>query len=119
MTLKDRMTMLEEAEQQKNLLMNESEMRKEKLKSIQDRQKAKIGTKLSDVERAAKAKNMYLLQRSFDLIQEQDNRVKRANGVILATKCRAIRNAQIAEKEVSIKNKYNIFLIYLFSWLYM
>lgn len=32
---------------------------------------------------------------------EQDDRVKKANGVILAAKCRAIRNAQIAEKRVS------------------
>jgi hypothetical protein len=56
---------------------------------------------LLQVERAAKASTLYLLKRSFDLMQEQDNRVKRANGVILATKCRAIRNAQIAEKEVS------------------
>lgn len=30
---------------------------------------------------------------------EQDERVKEANGIILATKCRAIRNAQIAEKQ--------------------
>lgn len=110
MTLKDRMTMLDEAEQQKNKQMIESEMRKEKLKSVQDRQKPKINTKLSDVEREAKSKNMYILRRSFDLIQEQDNRVKRANGVILATKCRAIRNAQIAEKEVGIKKNRHTFV---------
>ncbi|RZC35120.1 Trichoplein domain containing protein [Asbolus verrucosus] len=99
-TLKDRMTMLEEAEQKKNQLQLESEQRKEMLRKAQASQKAKIGSKLSEVERQAKAKNLYLLQRSFDLLQEQDNRVKRANGVILATKCRAIRNAQIAEKEL-------------------
>lgn len=31
---------------------------------------------------------------------EQDERVKQANGIILATKCRAIRNAQIGEKKM-------------------
>ncbi|XP_068894939.1 cilia- and flagella-associated protein 45-like [Tenebrio molitor] len=99
-TLKDRMMMLDEAEQKKNKLQQESEKRKEFLQSVQAKQKAKLGTKLNDVERAAKASTLYLLKRSFDLMQEQDNRVKRANGVILATKCRAIRNAQIAEKEL-------------------
>lgn len=49
---------------------------------------------------AAKAKNEYLLQRAHELRQEQEDEVKKANGVILATKCRAIRNAQIAEKKV-------------------
>lgn len=93
--------MLDEAEQKKNQLQKESEQRKEFMQKVQAKQTAKVGTKLNDVEKAAKSKNLYLLKRSFDLIQEQDNRVKRANGVILATKCRAIRNAQIAEKEVS------------------
>ncbi|EFA06544.2 cilia- and flagella-associated protein 45 isoform X1 [Tribolium castaneum] len=99
-TLKDRMMMLDEAEQKKNALQRESEKRKEFLQKVQKKQTAKPGTTLSDVEREAKSRNMYLLKRSFDLMQEQDNRVKRANGVILATKCRAIRNAQIAEKEL-------------------
>nr|XP_023016550.1 cilia- and flagella-associated protein 45-like [Leptinotarsa decemlineata] len=35
-----------------------------------------------------------------ELMIEQDDRVKVANGVILAAKCRAIRNAQIAEKKL-------------------
>lgn len=44
---------------------------------------------------------MYILKRSQELIIEQDERVKQANGIIFATKCRAIRNAQIAEKQVN------------------
>ncbi|KAJ8974467.1 hypothetical protein NQ317_005989 [Molorchus minor] len=53
-----------------------------------------------EVESEAAEKNLYLLKRSHELILEQDDRVKKANGVILATKCRAIRNAQIAEKKL-------------------
>lgn len=45
-------------------------------------------------------KNEYLLQRAKELRQEQEDEIKKANGIILATKCRAIRNAQIAEKRV-------------------
>lgn len=48
----------------------------------------------------AKQKNLYTLQRSFELQQEQEEEVKRATSVILATKCKAIRDAQIAEKTV-------------------
>lgn len=58
--------------------------------------------KTFQVEAAAKAKNEYLLKRANELRKEQEVDVKKANGVILATKCRAIRNAQIAEKRVSI-----------------
>ncbi|KAJ3648364.1 hypothetical protein Zmor_020174 [Zophobas morio] len=99
-TLKDRMMMLDEAEQKKNALLRESEKRKQQLQKVQAQQQSKVGSTLSEAERTAKSKSKYLLKRSFDLIQEQDNRVKRVNGVILATKCRAIRNAQIAEKEL-------------------
>lgn len=49
MTLKDRMMMLDEAEQKKNKLQQESEKRKEFLQSVQAKQKAKLGTKLNDV----------------------------------------------------------------------
>jgi hypothetical protein len=48
-TLKDRMMMLDEAEQKKNKLQQESEKRKEFLQSVQAKQKAKLGTKLNDV----------------------------------------------------------------------
>lgn len=52
------------------------------------------------MESEAAKKNLYLLRRSKELIIEQDERVKEANGIILATKCRAIRNAQIAERKL-------------------
>lgn len=48
----------------------------------------------------AQKNSEYLLERSHQLLNEQDDRVKAANCIILATKCRAIRNAQIKEKEV-------------------
>ncbi|KAJ8924075.1 hypothetical protein NQ315_006856 [Exocentrus adspersus] len=99
-TLQDRMAMLEEAERQKNALAMESAMRKENLLKAQKRQMAVLGSKLDTVESEAASKNLYLLKRSQDLIIEQDDRVKAANGVILAAKCRAIRNAQISEKKL-------------------
>lgn len=57
-----------------------------------------------------------LLNRSNDLIIEQDERVKAANSLILATKCRAIRFAQIAEKQVYCLGKtvYNLYKMFFF-----
>lgn len=44
---------------------------------------------------------MKILDRAFLAKQEQEEEVKRANRLILATKCHVIRDAQIAEKNVS------------------
>lgn len=57
---------------------------------------------LLKVEAEAKAKTEYLLKRAFDLKQEQEDEVKKANQLILASKCLAIRAAQVQEKEVSV-----------------
>lgn len=42
--------------------------------------------------------NLKLLDRAFLAKQEQEEEVKKANRIILATKCSIIRDAQIAEK---------------------
>lgn len=47
---------------------------------------------------------MYLLQRAFEMQQEQEDEIKNVNSIILASKCLAIREAQIAEKNVIFKN---------------
>ncbi|XP_050294792.1 cilia- and flagella-associated protein 45-like isoform X2 [Anthonomus grandis grandis] len=99
-TLEDKMRMIEEGEREKNKLVMESTLRKEQLLKTQKHTNNKPGSKLETVESEAAKKNLYLLRRSQELRIEQDERVKEANGIILATKCRAIRNAQIAEKKV-------------------
>ncbi|KAL1513274.1 hypothetical protein ABEB36_002701 [Hypothenemus hampei] len=99
-TLEERRKVLEEAEQQKNKLIMESEQRKEALLKMQKSTKNQPGSKLESIESEVAKKNLYLLRRSKELMIEQDERVRKANGIILATKCRAIRNAQIAEKKL-------------------
>lgn len=44
-----------------------------------------------------------MLQRARELRQEQEDEVKTLNGIILASKCLAIREAQIAEKKIIAK----------------
>ncbi|KAL3287327.1 hypothetical protein HHI36_001802 [Cryptolaemus montrouzieri] len=99
-TLEEKKAMIAEMEKTKQDEIHASEMRKEALSKAQIQQDPTIGSKLTTVEHDAKCKSEYLLQRSHELLNEQDDRVKAANCIILATKCRAIRNAQIMEKEL-------------------
>ncbi|CAG9830752.1 unnamed protein product [Diabrotica balteata] len=100
MTLNEKMQMIQDAEKQRNQIQQESLARKDWLMKTQKTQKALPGTKLEAVESEATQKNLYLVKRSEELMIEQDDKVKQANKIILATKCRAIRNAQIAEKKL-------------------
>lgn len=115
--------MMEKAQQEKLKLQEESQKRKEALTKAQQHQATKQGSKLGKVhisrlncrvakhsgcaffllkvEDDATEKNLYLLQRAYDLRQEQEEEVKNVNSLILATKCMLIREAQIKEKEVS------------------
>ncbi|KAG5899148.1 hypothetical protein JTB14_027341 [Gonioctena quinquepunctata] len=99
-TMQDRIEMIEAAERQKNQLQTESMMRKDALLKAQREKKAVAGGKLETVDSESAKNNLNLLRRAKELIIEQDDRVKAANGMILAAKCRAIRNAQITEKRL-------------------
>lgn len=91
---------IDEAERQKAQKLLESQQRKENLKKTHKIQVAVPGSKLESEETEAANKNLYLIKRSQELQTEQEDRVKKANTIILATKCRAIRNAQLAEKKL-------------------
>ncbi|XP_060536757.1 cilia- and flagella-associated protein 45-like isoform X2 [Cylas formicarius] len=95
-TLEDRLKTIEELDRRKNALVMESLARKEELLKTQKHRIVEPGGKAETVE----SDSVHILKRSEELLMEQDERVKRANGIILAAKCRAIRNAQIAEKKV-------------------
>ncbi|OCT69358.1 hypothetical protein XELAEV_18040673mg [Xenopus laevis] len=58
----------------------------------------KKNEKLSELEEEAQQRAQYLLQRANTLRMEQEDEIKRLNEVILHTKCHAIRDAQVLEK---------------------
>ncbi|KAK5641339.1 hypothetical protein RI129_009886 [Pyrocoelia pectoralis] len=103
MTQKDKLAVIEEAQQRKLQIQTDCELRKEALQKSQLEQKAKQGSKLANEESEAADKNLYVLQRAFELRQEQEDEVKYASSVILAAKCLAIRKQQIIEKELMKK----------------
>ncbi|XP_003243991.1 cilia- and flagella-associated protein 45-like [Acyrthosiphon pisum] len=79
-------------------LKAESEARKEYLQKF-NMFKTK-GPKLAQLDEEANKKTNYLLNRAYELRQEQEYEIKQCNSLILSTKCHAIRCAQIEEKEL-------------------
>ncbi|XP_044128938.1 cilia- and flagella-associated protein 45-like [Bufo gargarizans] len=59
--------------------------------------------KLSDLEEEAQQRAQYLLQRANTMRMEQEDEIKKLNEMILSTKCHAIRDAQILEKDLISK----------------
>ncbi|CAO1404069.1 unnamed protein product [Diamesa tonsa] len=78
-------------------LKEESEQRKQKLREIDTAKVSKLD-ELKDSLLVDETISVNLLDRAFLAKQEQEEEVKRANRLILATKCHVIRDAQIAEK---------------------
>ncbi|CRK99531.1 CLUMA_CG012850, isoform A [Clunio marinus] len=97
MTVEDKMQELKLSVQKNEKLKEQSEQRKQKLKEIDT---AKV-SKMEDQKEPLISddnENIKLLDRAFLAKQEQEEEVKKANRIILATKCSIIRDAQIAEK---------------------
>ncbi|XP_065171625.1 cilia- and flagella-associated protein 45-like [Atheta coriaria] len=98
----ERNALLKEAEQRKKQQHVDSDKRKELLRKLHNKAPEK-GSILDEAEMEATKKNQYMLQRARELRQEQEDEVKTLNGIILASKCLAIREAQIAEKKIIAK----------------
>lgn len=52
--------------------------------------------RMSDIEEEARQRTMHLLERANKLKLEQEDEIKKCNKIILETKCRAIRDAQVS-----------------------
>lgn len=82
-------------EKEKDRLVAESMARKEAIRKI-DMQKTKDkASRLDDVEAEARRRTMHLLERAYNLKLEQEEEIQMCNRLILETKCRAIRDAQV------------------------
>ncbi|XP_050431106.1 cilia- and flagella-associated protein 45-like [Adelges cooleyi] len=97
-TAEERRMLAERLIAERERLENESAARKKQLLSY-DNLRAK-GKKLAQLDDEANKKSNYLLARAHQLRQDQEDEIKCCNSLILGTKCHAIRNAQIAEKQL-------------------
>lgn len=97
LTEKERLKLIEDAKKEKARLEEESTARKKLLQQFAQKGGAGMPPRLSALEREARDKANYLLKRAWELKKEEDDEVKKANSLILQTKCQAIRDAQIIE----------------------
>lgn len=96
-TNEQKLSEIEHREAERQRLHRESEDRRSRLKEI-DRKKRELAKEMKnkcydDDNEAAKIYDRVLIAQ-----QEQQEEVRRANTIILSTKCQIIRDAQIAEK---------------------
>ncbi|XP_046814578.1 cilia- and flagella-associated protein 45-like isoform X1 [Vespa crabro] len=87
-------------EEERYRLTKDSMIRKEAIRRMdltKIREKDKM---LNEVEEEAKKRTMHLLERAYNLKLEQEEEIQKYNRFILETKCRAIRDMQIAEKKL-------------------
>lgn len=93
-TKEERKAIIEATEKEKDRLLKESMARKEEIRRM-DMRKGPKGQKLNEIEAEARKRTMHLLERAFNLKLEQEEEIQKCNRLILETKCRAIRDAQV------------------------
>lgn len=74
----------------------------------------------SEIEEEMRQRTMHLLERAHNLKLEQEEEIKKCNKLILETKCRAIRDAQVnALSRVSLSGTFlkerNFLLFFLLA----
>lgn len=79
---------------------NESEAAMRKQVFAEEDLKRKKNEKLSDLEEEVRQQREHLLAKAQELRDEQTDEIKRLNELILNSKCHAIRDAQILEKDI-------------------
>uniref|UniRef100_A0A146MAN6 Cilia- and flagella-associated protein 45 n=1 Tax=Lygus hesperus TaxID=30085 RepID=A0A146MAN6_LYGHE len=82
-------------------MAEESALRKKELQSYPTLRS--YPPRLDKLETEAEAKSNFLLNRAKEVRQEDDDDIKLCNKLILGTKCQAIRDAQVAEKQTIMK----------------
>lgn len=93
---------LEEMKKRKEALQNASEERKNFMQTME--LKRKENAKPSDLEQEKMIQSGTLLDKANELMEEQDDEIKKLNELILNAKCHAIRDAQLIEK-VDVKKE--------------
>ncbi|EFN86341.1 Coiled-coil domain-containing protein 19 [Harpegnathos saltator] len=99
-TDEERQAAAEAAEEEKERLMRESMERKEAMCLMDLKKSRDKEPKTSEIEEEARKRMTHILDRAQNMRLEQEEEVQRCNRFILETKCRAIRDAQIAEKKL-------------------
>ncbi|KYQ57321.1 Coiled-coil domain-containing protein 19, mitochondrial [Trachymyrmex zeteki] len=99
-TKEERQTAAETVEKERERLMKESLARKEAIRIMDMKKGREKDPRTREIEEEARRRTMHILERAHNMRLEQEEEIQKCNRLILETKCRAIRDAQIAEKKL-------------------
>ncbi|KAL6260197.1 hypothetical protein P5V15_007732 [Pogonomyrmex californicus] len=99
-TSEERQAAAEAAEKERERLMKESLARKEAIRMMDIKKSREKDPRTREIEEEARRRTMHVLERAYNMRLEQEEEIQKCNRLILETKCRAIRDAQIAEKKL-------------------
>lgn len=94
-TREEKQAAIKTAEKDKERLTRESIERKEAIRRMDLKKKREKDPRTKEIEEEARKKVMHILERAHNMRLEQEEEVQKCNRLILATKCRAIRDAQV------------------------
>lgn len=94
-TKEERQAAAEAAEKEKERLMRESMERTEAMRQMNLEKCRDKDPKTKEIEEEARKRRMHILDRAENMRLEQEENIQKCNRLILETKCRAIRDAQV------------------------
>lgn len=95
-TKEERLAIAEAAEKEKERLTKESVERKEKIRRMDMKKDREKDPRTREIEEEARRRTMHVLERAHNIRMEREEEIQRCNRLILETKCRAIRDAQLS-----------------------
>ncbi|KAI4490938.1 hypothetical protein M0802_010612 [Mischocyttarus mexicanus] len=100
LTEEEKQAAIAATEEEKQRLTKDSMMRKELIHRMDLKKTHGKDKMLNEIEEEARIRTMHLLERAYNLKLEQEEEIQKYNRLILETKCRVIRDMQIAEKKL-------------------
>lgn len=110
MTKEEQIAAVKIEKEERERLIKESMERKEEFRRIDMNKPQKKSVELIEIEEEAKNRTKYVLERAQNMKLEQEEEIQKCNRIILETKCRAIRDAQVSDNIKNRKLRKNILL---------
>lgn len=79
--------------------------RKDKIRRIDSKRAQEKQTRMDEIDEEARQRTQHLLERAENMKLEEAEEIKKCNKLILETKCRAIRDAQVNYKKKTFFTK--------------
>lgn len=95
MTTEEREAALKTMEEDRQKLIKESMERKEEFRKIDKERPRDKCPQLIEIEEEARKRTKHVLVRAENMKLEQEEEIMKCNRIIMETKCRAIRDAQV------------------------